>query len=133
MPVVSYLMLSAFDQPFYPAERRCPVCDGDFSRGVAYLSAGALHLTADGQDSLQSDHLRAFLHVGFHGRETDMRDSSDISVVEDLHGGQFDLQWCSVDCMRSWLLNLIHEVDSLSGGPSTPTGRGRSVSEGQGE
>src|SRR4051812_45542684 len=111
--MASYLLLSASDQPYYPAERRCPVCGGDYSRGVAYLSAGALHLTADGQDSLHSDRLRAFLHVGFHGRDTDMRDSSDISVVEDLHGGQFDLQWCSIGCMSSWLLNLLQEVESL--------------------
>jgi hypothetical protein len=73
-----------------------------------------LQLSADDQDSIHSDRLRAFLHLGFHGRDPDMRDSADVSVVADLHGGQFDLQWCSVECMREWLLGLLREVESLA-------------------
>ncbi len=110
-----YPILTASDRPFYPGGPRCPVCGGDFSQGLAYLSAGALHLTADGRNSIEPDRLQAFLHVGTHGRDSDMRDSSDIEVVADLHGGQFDLQWCSVACMRKWLLELLDEVESAAG------------------
>ncbi|MGL4464138.1 MAG: hypothetical protein ACRC1K_18470 [Planctomycetia bacterium] len=114
-------VLSASDRPSYPADGRCPVCGGEFSRGVAYLSAGAVHLTADGQDSVPSDRLRAFLHVGFHGRDSDMRDSANESVVADLRGGQFDLQWCSVACMREWLFRLLREIETAAGGQVDPT------------
>ena len=112
---MSYPVLSASDRPFYPADGRCPVCRGEFSRGVAYLSAGALLLSADGEDSMGSDRLQAFLHVGFHGRNSDMRDSADVSVVAELHGGQFDLQWCSVGCMREWLLGVLRDVEAACG------------------
>ena len=114
-------VLSASDRPFYPSDGRCPVCGGEFSRGVAYLTAGALYLSADGHDSVHSDRLQAFLHVGFHGRDADMRDSADVPVVADLHGGQFDLQWCAVGCMREWLLGLLREVETAASGEAGST------------
>jgi hypothetical protein len=51
------------------------------------------------------------LHLGFHGIAPDMRDSADIQVVADLHGGQFDLSWCSVACMRAWLSELVDYIE----------------------
>lgn len=108
-------ILSASDPPFYAASGRCPACGNEFTKGFAYLYSGAMHLSADGRDSLNSDRDRAFLNVGFHGRDSDMRDSADVSVVSDLHGGQFDLQWCSIECMKEWFLGLLREVESRIG------------------
>lgn len=88
---MTFPVLSDADRPFYPGDARCPTCGGDFSQGVAYLSAGALLLSPDGQNSSATDRLQAFLHIGFHGRDSDMKDSSDVLIVEDLQGGQFDL------------------------------------------
>jgi len=107
-------LLAGTDRCVYPADGHCPVCGGPFTAGFAYLSAGALLLTADGQDSLHLDRLQAFMNVGFHGRDPDMRDSSDVTVVADLRGGQFDLQWCSVECMRQWLLGLLQQVEAAA-------------------
>ncbi len=107
-------VLSSSDRPFYPADARCPVCHSEFTQGVAYLSGGAILLSDDGQDSLHPDRLQAFLHVGYHGRDPEMRDSADVSIVADLHGGQFDLQWCSVACMREWLVGLLRVVESMA-------------------
>ena len=112
MPTEPFLLLSSADRMFHPTDGRCPVCGGDFRRGTAYLSAGALLLSKDGRNSIHPDRLQAFLHVGFHGPDTEIRDSSDVEVVRDLYGGQFDLQWCSVACMREWLLRLLQEVES---------------------
>ena len=92
---------------FCPRDHRCPVCGSSFSDGVAYLSAGALLLSDDGQDSIDSDKLQAFLHVGVHVTDSEMRDSADIPIVMDLRGGQFDLSWCSVACMRNGLLDVL--------------------------
>jgi len=118
--VVVFPVLTEADRPIYPADHRCPMCGGSFELGAAYLSAGALHLSDDGRDSLHCDRLQAFLHVGFHGSATDMSDSCDVSVVADLHGGQFDLQWCSVARKRQWLLGLLREVESLAGIEARP-------------
>jgi hypothetical protein len=110
MPVEPFQLSSTAD-PIHPSNGRCPVCRNEFRSGFAYLSAGALLLSEDGQDSLHPDRLQGFLHVGFHGTDPEMRDSSDVAVVESLQGGQFDLQWCSVGCMRAWLLKLLAEVE----------------------
>ena len=111
MPVEPFQVLSSTSEPVHPSNERCPVCGSAFQSGFAYLSAGALLLSEDGQDSLHPDRLQGFLHVGFHGTDPDMRDSSDVEVVDSLRGGQFDLNWCSVSCMRAWLLKLLAEVE----------------------
>lgn len=107
----NFPLLSGTDRPVYPHDGSCPVCGSAFHSGFAYLSAGALHLSADGRESLNSDRDQAFLHFGFHGRNIEMRDSTDVSVVSELQGGQFDLQWCSVDCMRTGLVELLRRIE----------------------
>lgn len=101
------------DGGFYPRDHRCPVCGNGFSDGVAYLSGGALLLSDDGQDSVDSDKLQAYLHVGIHGTDSEMRDSADIPIVMDLHGGQFYLAWCSVACMRNGLLDALNKLEAM--------------------
>ena len=113
-------MPSGSDRPFTPADGRCPACNRAFDGGIAYLSGGALLLSEDGRDSLDTERLRAFLSVGYHGRDAEGGNSADVPVVADLRGGQFDLQWCSVACMRSSLLGLLAEVERLTGDPPAP-------------
>jgi hypothetical protein len=111
-------LLSAADRPFFPTDSRCPRCGHNFSQGFAYLSAGALLLSPDGQDSIETDRLRAFLHIGFHGKDSSMADSSGVSPIVDLHGGQFDLQWCSVRCMRESVLDVLERIEAEANGVS---------------
>ena len=115
---MSFPLLSTADRPVYPADARCPRCGRDFSGGFAFLSAGALLLSQDGQDSVDASRLQAFLHVGFHGLDSAVRDSSGVAVVEDLQGGQFDLNWCSIRCMREWLLSLLQRIETEATGQS---------------
>ena len=125
--MTSFPVLSKRDKPYYPKDRRCPVCGGSFEKGIVYVSGGALLLSADGRDSIDTDRLQGFLNVGIHGRDPEMRDSSDITVVQELCGGQFDLTWCSVACLRKWLSDLLKQVESLLGG-GPPTGMKRAAS-----
>ena len=111
-PAVTFPVLSGDDPPFYPPGDRCPVCGGPFTNGSAYFNGGAMLLSANDQDSIHSGRHRAFLHVGFHGRDSDMRDSSDVMVISELSGGQFDMNWCSVPCLRAWLMRLLDRVES---------------------
>ena len=108
-------LLTSNDRGFYPRDGICPVCGVRFTHGLAYLSAGARLLSQDEQDSIESNNLRAFLHIGIHGRDPEMRDSADIRVVRDLKGGQFDLQWCSIKCMREWFLGVFRELETIAG------------------
>jgi hypothetical protein len=77
--------------------------------------AGALLLSKDGQNSLHVDRLKAFMHVGFHGKDSGMRDSGGVTVVDHVSGGQFDLRWCSIGCMRKWLMELLDNVEATIG------------------
>jgi hypothetical protein len=114
--VTPFPMLSATDKPFYPTDGRCPVCNGGFEQGMAYISGGALLLSSDGRNSIHPERLQGFLHVGIHGRDPDMQDSADVPIVAHLHGGQFDLQWCSIRCMREWVTMLLQRVESMASG-----------------
>ena len=115
--MTSFPVLSAKDQPFYPADGdgRCPHCKGEIKIGeFAYIGAGALLLSPDGQDSIYTDRLQAFLNVGFHSSDPDMKGSANISVIDDLQGGQFDLQWCTIRCMREWFDSLFQQVEMMA-------------------
>jgi hypothetical protein len=97
----------------------CPNCGGGFVEGLAYLSGGALLLTKDHKESIRSDRFEGFLHMGFHGKDPEMRDSTDALIVDDVVGGQFDLQWCSLVCMREWLMRLVDELEARLSNPES--------------
>ena len=69
-------------------------------------------MSTDGMDSIQTDRLEGFLHLGFHGKDSAMRDSEDSMLVDCILGGQYDLNWCSVRCMRSALNQLLDDIES---------------------
>ncbi|GAA4471813.1 hypothetical protein [Novipirellula rosea] len=56
------------------------------------------------------------MNVGYHGTQTDMSDSADIRVVNDLPGGQFDLSFCGLACLKTWFDAIVdgiqNDVDS---------------------
>ncbi len=78
----------------------CLHCEGSIETGVAYVSAGALLVDQSQKDSVHDNHHRAFMNVGFHGSQSDMSDSADVEVVNDLPGGQFYLSFCSLVCLK---------------------------------
>lgn len=90
----------------------CMHCNGPIKDGVAYVSAGALFLTESQENSIQHDCQRAFMNVGFHGSQSDMSDSADVEVVNDLPGGQFDLSFCSLICLKSWFVEIVDRLHS---------------------
>jgi hypothetical protein len=49
-----------------------------------------------------------------------VRDSAGATIVSELSGEQFDLNWCSVGCLRVWFLELLDRVESAAGPPNPP-------------
>lgn len=94
------------------ASTSCPNCGHAFASGFAYLSGGALLLSAENETSNETERLQAFLSIGFHGKDSEMQDSTDATLVDDVIGGQFDLNWCSIACMRFWLNRLMDEMEN---------------------
>ena len=91
----------------------CLGCGGPIKDGVAYVSAGAL-LLDDSQDNSihDDDRHQAFMNVGFHGKQSNMSDSADIEVVNNFPGGQFDLSFCSLACLKSWFVEIVDKLQS---------------------
>ena len=91
---------------------RCPKCGEEFQNGFASISGGAICISDDGKASIHSDRLQGFLNIGFPVSYSSMNASDDVLVVDDAVGGQFDLQWCSIKCMREWLNDLINTIET---------------------
>ncbi len=116
------LPLLRHDDPiwFPPPRRRnragreviyCRVCGARFGKpGSAYLSAGAT-VDTKGRPEIDPKRHLAFLSIGFHGADPDCRDCVSAHVVEDLEGGQFDIEFCSLGCMRAWVNAVLDRLD----------------------
>lgn len=116
MAPLSHPLLQYDDSPWFPHIPECPVCGTAFkeSNCIAYLSSGALRVDENG-DSVDARDLRveSLFHIGFHGVSSDMSDSVDANIVADLQSDQFDLQYCSLKCLRQWLNNVVDELETI--------------------
>jgi hypothetical protein len=103
--------------------QHCPVCKKDFKKATAaaYLEGGALYLSKDKKNSVltKPDRHQAFLYFYAHECYPEPKLCADgpdegvvIDVVKDVYGGQFDLCWCSLACMRKWFIRLFDEMES---------------------
>jgi hypothetical protein len=102
------------------AAGRCPACGGKFEVGFFYVSGGALLLDEGRLNSIQTRLLEGFLSFGYHGRDPEMEDSDDYLVVDDVAGGQFELQWCSSACFRKWINGVVDEIEKRCGFRPSP-------------
>lgn len=91
----------------------CLHCNGPIKKGVAQLSSGALALDELLQNSgAIEDHRHiAFMYVHYHGIRPDMSDCACVDVVADVPGGQFDLSFCSLTCMRAWFNAIVDRLE----------------------
>jgi len=96
--------MSKDDHCVYPGKGVCPICGTSFSEshGLAYISCGALPI-ADSEDSSGDSGAEAFFSIGYHGDDAEVIRSVDAMIVDDLKSDQFDIQMCSLSCLRKWL------------------------------
>jgi hypothetical protein len=99
----------------YLDKRMCPVCK---NKGVhepnsfAFLSAGAL------SEKGGSKNLLGFFDIGWHGAHLDMGGvgvypdkGGHVKIAEDAVGGQFELYFCSTECLRKFLNHCVDELE----------------------
>ena len=103
---MKFPVLKDNDRPFYPAKKSgCPICGCQFT-GLVYLCGGAI--PQEGGDL----NLLGFLHVGFHSASTECIGSTDLDIVENLRGGQFDFSFCSTPCLRQFLSSIVDQLEA---------------------
>lgn len=90
----------------------CPVCGKPITEGVAYFSFGAVvDLLLLDEMKLSEDVLEGFCRVGYHGADVEVRDSVDYCIGDSIKGGQLDISFCSLACIRTWFCHILDELE----------------------
>jgi hypothetical protein len=94
---------------------QCPMCEGRHARkpgSFAFLHGGALRKFERGGAG-PSPGLIGYFGVGFHGAhgQEGAEPSAEIRIAEDTPNGQFELQFCSVSCLRGFLNEAVDELE----------------------
>jgi hypothetical protein len=66
--------------------------------------------------------MEAFCHIGYHGSDPNMTDSADYVVADDVAGGQLDIQFCSLACLKRWFCAIIDKLAKETRSSTGPTG-----------
>lgn len=111
---MKFPMISKKTKPFFPTEKICPICkvnnttlDSEFY----VLNGGALE-KVNKNTSMSSDILEGFLSVQYHSGEKNKNPGVNIDIVEKSKGGQFDIYFCSTNCMRQFFNKLIDTIEN---------------------
>ncbi len=95
-----------FSQSQWPARKGvCGVCEQPLTNSVVYLSAGTC---ADVEKSHLVD-AEAFWSCGIHS--ADDHESREIVVAQLPNQEQFDLSFCSTNCLKHFLLAIVDSLE----------------------
>lgn len=90
----------------------CHFCSKPISNGFAYFSFGAvIDVLVKEREHINNSWMEGFCDIGFHGMQSDMSDSANYSVANDVAGGQMDIHFCSLKCMRAWFCGIIDGLE----------------------
>ena len=99
-----------------PLERdKCRICSKQISGGSAYFSFGAvIDLLVLDKIGLSDTMLEGFCNIGYHGVDTNMTDSANYCVADGIKGGQMDIPFCSLSCLKKWFLDIVDYLERES-------------------
>jgi hypothetical protein len=105
---IDFPILGEKDRPYIPEKGgNCPICGKSLEKeGIVYLSAGAVSEIPVDKD-MPDPVLKAFFDVGYHGIAVDCSDCVNVCIVEDLEGGQFNVSFCSIQCLKKFFLSIV--------------------------
>jgi hypothetical protein len=85
-----------------PKDGVCPYCKKNKinnTNGFVQISGGA------------DDGKNGFLYLMYHREPVEKHYNSVIDIAKDVKDGQFDIQFCSIKCLRSFLNSLCDEIE----------------------
>jgi hypothetical protein len=92
---------------------KCPVCSTRISGGFAYFSFGAvIDLLVLKKKRLSDTMMEAFCDIGYHGADSGVTDSANYSVADGIKGGQLDVHFCSLACLKKWFCDIADHLES---------------------
>ncbi len=110
---IAFPIISKETKPFYPSENICPICNTDrrLSSSEFYvLNVGALEKVSK-NTSMMSDKLEGFCHISYHPGEDSEENGFKVDIVEAAKCGQFDIYFCSINCMRTFFNTIVDTVE----------------------
>jgi hypothetical protein len=104
----------------FPIKALCPWCKKNKvlePHSFAVLEGGALLMNRKTNSGGPDDKMEGFLCLSWHGAHDggigkDRAIGAFIEIVNDVRGGQFDLYFCSIKCLRSFLNFCLDELES---------------------
>jgi hypothetical protein len=108
---ISFPLLSNSSEHYYPRTSNCPICNSDYSNGIAYVRGGII-VESQFYEALNKLKPIAFLDIGFRGIGKDMTDSAHVSLVDHLQTEQFSLNTCSLKCLRKLFDQIWNELET---------------------
>jgi len=97
----------------------CPMCGkkGVFEpNSFATIDGGALR--REGASASMDSRMEGFFSLGWHGAHTDMKGQGEkpdtwanIDLARDCADGQFEMYFCSTDCLRAFLNACVDELE----------------------
>jgi hypothetical protein len=100
-------------QVVFPKNHLCPWCRkrklGE-PPGAAILNAGAMRPTKPECYEMAQDDA-AFMTLIWHSNDPKNYDDASIEIAELVDSGQFDLNFCSTDCLRAFLNYCVDELE----------------------
>ena len=115
----------------FPKKPLCPQCRERRvfePHSFAALSGGACLIDPETGDGGPDGRMQGFLDLTWHGGhgsgQGEHRERySTLPLVRDAAGGQFDLYFCSTDCLRRFLNDCVDELERRrAAGDATATG-----------
>ena len=88
---------------YAPENSLCPYCKENpinSIKGFAQISGGA------------DEGNNGFLYLMFHQEPAEENENAAIFIAENINDGQFDIQFCSITCMRSFFNSICDELET---------------------
>jgi hypothetical protein len=103
----------------WPSEPVCPVCQKRKifePHSFAMLGFGALRVDRKSNSGRPSPDLDAFFNLIWHGAHQEGEGvnreiSCMVDIVKNIHGGEAELYFCSLACLRKFLNHCVDQLE----------------------
>jgi len=93
-------------------QAKCRGCSKQIAGGFAYFSFGAvIDLVVQQKHKLSDEKMEAFCDIGYHGIDSSVTDSANYCVANGIKGGQLDVRFCSIACLRNWFCMIVDDLE----------------------
>ncbi|WP_435263863.1 hypothetical protein [Tenacibaculum sp. nBUS_03] len=110
---MEYPIITKKTKSFFPNDEICPICKTNritLNSEFYVLNGGALE-KINNDTSIPSDIMEGFLSVQYHSGENSENYGFNIDIVDESKGGQFDIYFCSTNCMKEFFNQLIDTIE----------------------